>query len=101
MLAKAEEVEADLFRRGALSRAFQQRRGKRGEPREARVARGAAAAEVPAASGGAYQFKRNVTLGGETLQLTVLFEMKDTLTREQLLKAGLRGLSQALSICPA
>jgi LEA14-like dessication related protein len=46
-------------------------------------------AEVP------YQFKGNVTLGGETLQLTLPFEMKGTLTREQLLQAGLRGLFEA------
>jgi len=46
-------------------------------------------AEVP------YQFKGNLTLGGETLQLTLPFEMKGTLTREQLLQAGLRGLFEA------
>jgi LEA14-like dessication related protein len=43
-------------------------------------------AEVP------YEFKGDVTLGGDTLQLTLPFEMKGTLTREQLLRAGLRGL---------
>jgi len=46
-------------------------------------------AEVP------YQFKGDVTLGGDTLQLTLPFEMKGTLTREQLLQAGLRGLFEA------
>jgi LEA14-like dessication related protein len=39
-----------------------------------------------------YVFKGNVTLGGDTLHLTVPFEMDGTLTREQLLQAGLRGL---------
>jgi LEA14-like dessication related protein len=46
-------------------------------------------AEVP------YEFKGNVTLGGDTLHLTLPFEMKGTLTREQLLQAGLRGLFEA------
>ena len=46
-------------------------------------------AEVP------YQFKGDVTLGGETISLTLPFEMKGTLTREQLLQAGLRGLFEA------
>jgi LEA14-like dessication related protein len=39
-----------------------------------------------------YQFKGNVTLGGDTLHVTLPFEMQGTLTREQLLQAGLRGL---------
>ena len=39
-----------------------------------------------------YTFKGNVTLGGDTLHLTLPFEMQGTLTREQLLQAGLRGL---------
>ena len=42
-----------------------------------------------------YQFKGDVTLGGDTLSLTLPFEMKGTLTREQLLTAGLRGLFEA------
>jgi len=46
-------------------------------------------AEVP------YQFKGDVTLGGDALQLSLPFEMKGTLTLEQLLHAGLRGLLEA------
>jgi len=39
-----------------------------------------------------YQFKGSVTLGGDTLHVTLPFEMQGTLTREQLLQAGLRGI---------
>lgn len=39
-----------------------------------------------------YDFKGNVTLGGDTLELTLPFELKGNLTRAQLLQAGLRGL---------
>jgi LEA14-like dessication related protein len=39
-----------------------------------------------------YRFQGNVTLGGDTLHVTLPFEMQGTLTREQLLQAGLRGL---------
>jgi LEA14-like dessication related protein len=39
-----------------------------------------------------YQFKGSVTLGGDTLHVSLPFEMQGTLTREQLLQAGLRGL---------
>jgi LEA14-like dessication related protein len=42
-----------------------------------------------------YTFKGNVTLGGDTLHVTLPFEMQGTLTREQLLQAGLRGLFDA------
>lgn len=42
-----------------------------------------------------YTFQGHVTLGGETLHLTLPFEMQGTLTREQLLQAGLRGLFEA------
>jgi LEA14-like dessication related protein len=41
-----------------------------------------------------YDFKGNVTLGGEALEVTLPFELKGTLTRAQLLQAGLRGLFQ-------
>ncbi|MEO8182036.1 MAG: LEA type 2 family protein [Deltaproteobacteria bacterium] len=39
-----------------------------------------------------YTFKGHVTLGGDTLNVTLPFEMQGKLTREQLLQAGLRGL---------
>jgi LEA14-like dessication related protein len=39
-----------------------------------------------------YDFKGSVTLGGEALDITLPFELKGTLTRDQLLQAGLRGL---------
>lgn len=39
-----------------------------------------------------YDFKGNVTLGGSALEVTLPFELKGTLTRAQLLQAGLRGL---------
>jgi LEA14-like dessication related protein len=39
-----------------------------------------------------YTFKGQVTLGGDTLNVTLPFEIQGTLTREQLLQAGLRGL---------
>lgn len=42
-----------------------------------------------------YTFKGHVTLGGDTLHVTLPFEMQGTLTREQLLQAGLRGLFEA------
>jgi hypothetical protein len=42
-----------------------------------------------------YTFKGHVTLGGEPLHVTLPFEMQGTLTREQLLQAGLRGLFEA------
>ncbi len=42
-----------------------------------------------------YTFEGDVTLRGEALSLSVPFELKGTLTREQLLQAGLRGLLEA------
>jgi LEA14-like dessication related protein len=42
-----------------------------------------------------YTFKGHVTLGGDTLHVTLPFELQGTLTREQLLQAGLRGLFEA------
>jgi LEA14-like dessication related protein len=39
-----------------------------------------------------YDFRGNVTLGGDALEVTLPFELKGTLTRAQLLQAGLRGL---------
>jgi LEA14-like dessication related protein len=39
-----------------------------------------------------YDFKGHVTLGGDALHVTLPFEMQGSLTREQLLQAGLRGL---------
>jgi LEA14-like dessication related protein len=39
-----------------------------------------------------YQFKGSVTLGGDALHVSLPFEMQGTLTRDQLLQAGLRGL---------
>lgn len=39
-----------------------------------------------------YSFRGNVSLGGEALEVTLPFELQGTLTRAQLLQAGLRGL---------
>jgi LEA14-like dessication related protein len=38
-----------------------------------------------------YQFKGSVTLGGDALHVSLPFEMQGTLTRDQLLQAGLLG----------
>lgn len=39
-----------------------------------------------------YNFKGSVTVGGDALELSLPFELKGTLTRAQLLQAGLRGI---------
>jgi LEA14-like dessication related protein len=39
-----------------------------------------------------YNFKGHVTVGGDALELTLPFELKGSLTRAQLLQAGLRGV---------
>jgi LEA14-like dessication related protein len=39
-----------------------------------------------------YDFQGKVSLGGDVLQVTLPFELQGSLTREQLLAAGLRGL---------
>lgn len=39
-----------------------------------------------------YSFKGKVTLGGESLNITLPFELRGQLTREQLIAAGLKGL---------
>lgn len=41
-----------------------------------------------------YDFRGSVSLGGDTLEVSLPFELKGTLTRAQLLQAGLRGLFQ-------